>query len=135
MSEMREATRWWLWAVGMILLTVALFGLYNFLSTPARIAAKVTDPDHIIESYEEFQSIYNTTKKLCADLKALDVLEEGSTSGGFTKVDRQIALQQQINRWVQEYNAKSRMLTRNQWKNPNLPYQLSNDKICNDETN
>jgi len=44
---------------------------------------------------------------------------------GFSKSERINAIRQNMNRWIEEYNAKSRMITRSAWKSGSLPYQLS----------
>lgn len=43
----------------------------------------------------------------------------------FTKAQRINALQTQLNRWIEEYNAKSKMINRSLWKAGELPYQLT----------
>jgi len=104
------------------------YGVYHWVSKPARLVDKLTEPDHIINNYEEFQAMYNTTQDICTKIQ---VLESSKVEAkGFSREERLLNLQNNLSRWVQEYNAKSRMLTKNKWKNPNLPYQLKIDSVC-----
>lgn len=105
----------------LVLIIGAIFLVKSFA-----VVDKVTDPDHIIASYEEFQNMYNTCQKICDDISVLKSSNVTSESG-FSKEDRMVALKNNLNRWIQEYNSKSRQLTRNKWKNTELPYQLSTE--------
>jgi len=100
----------------------------HWFSKPARLLDKVTEPTHIINSYEEFQEIYNTILDICTKIEILE--KSNAEADGFSKEERLLNLQNNLSRWVQEYNAKSRMITKNLWKNPNLPYQLKNSEVC-----
>ena len=58
---------------GAIFLIVILTYTIKFLCKPAAVIDKVTDPDHIISSYEDFQDMYNTCKQICIQIQMLGV--------------------------------------------------------------
>ena len=101
-----------------IILTAMWFG-----GKALGVVDKVTEPDHIISSYEQYEEIYSTCNKLCDDIRNYKTMDVDETSG-FSKQERILALETQFNRWIREYNAKSRMVTRNLWKSSTLPYKL-----------
>jgi hypothetical protein len=50
----------------------------------------------------------------------------------FYKAQRILAIKTQLNRWVEDYNAKSKMWGRALWKSNALPYQLTTQEFnCN----
>jgi hypothetical protein len=77
--------------------------------------------------YEEYEEIYQTCQKISADLCVLQQIpdQDPSFANGFSKAQRQATLRMNLNRWVTDYNGKSRMITRSLWKSPSLPYQLT----------
>lgn len=127
-SEIKEATKWWVWAVAMIILTSVSIGVFNFVTKPAQVLDRVTNPDHIITSYEDFQEMYNTTQSICTKISNLKELN--SETSGFSKEERILAEQNNLSRWVEEYNAKSKMMTRNYWKSGSLPSTLNFNTVC-----
>ncbi len=81
--------------------------------------------DNGIIHYEEFQEINNTCTKLNLDLCNMkDLPENDKMFEQFSKAQRVNALKGQLNRWTEEYNAKSKMLNRSLWKSSALPYEL-----------
>lgn len=111
------------WLIGFgifVLLTVLSVGCY----TCNQMKENVTDKAFI--RYEEYQEIYNTCQKLNSDLCNLkDVPETDKMFEQFSKTQRQVGIRNTLNRWVEEYNAKSKMWNRAMWKSKELPYQLS----------
>lgn len=82
--------------------------------------------DNAVINYEEYQEIFNTTKKLNTDLCVMKELPaEDKMFEQFSKVQRTTQIKTQLNRWVEEYNAKSKMFNRSIWKSNQLPYQLN----------
>jgi len=78
-----------------------------------------------IVHYEEFQEIHNTCTKLNLDLCNMkDLPDNDRMFEQFSKAQRINALRTQINRWSEEYNAKSKMYNRSIWKSSALPYEL-----------
>lgn len=81
--------------------------------------------DSGILHYEDFQEIYTTTKKIDSDLATVRAIPENDKMfANFSKASVIAARKQQLTRWVEEYNAKSKMLNRSLWKSSTLPYQL-----------
>lgn len=77
-------------------------------------------------NYEQYQEIYTTTKKINTDLCSMRQLpEKDPMFSQFSKAQRINQQKTQLNRWVEEYNAKSKMINRSLWKSSELPYQLS----------
>ena len=54
-----------------------------------------------------------------------DIPETDKMFDQFSKTSQQIALKSKMNRWIEDYNAKSKMWNRSLWKSNKLPYQLS----------
>lgn len=111
-------------ALGLGLGFIVLVVLLSFMGWCGQQASKVAAP--AVERYEEFQSMYNAAEasyqKMCqieripADDKMFDLISKAA----------QLQAQQSIlTRWINEYNAKSKMWTRSVWKGGKLPYELS----------
>jgi hypothetical protein len=108
----------------VIILIICSVGIFIFQKS-CGVANKVTDPDKIISNYEEFQEIYNTCYQINTDICNMkDAPETDKMFEQFSKTQRILALRTNLNKWVNEYNAKSKMFTREMWKSPKLPYQL-----------
>jgi len=122
-------TRYMIWKiVGLIVLLVAISFVLKLIFFPAALVEQATDPAAVISNYEEFQNIYNTCQKLDADLKTIrDTADTDPMFVQFSKGAMVAAKRQQMTRWVNEYNAKSKMVNRNLWKSHSLPYQLSEE--------
>jgi hypothetical protein len=115
----------------VVMLTVIGFAV-RLVFLPAALVERATDPDHIISNYEEFQNIYNTCQKMDADLKTIRATPDGDPMfTQFSKGAMVAAKRQQMTRWVNEYNAKSKMLNRQYWKSTSLPYQLNEEDFPN----
>ena len=81
--------------------------------------------DNAVIVYEEYQEIYNTCSKLNTDLcNYKDLASDDKMFEQFSKTQRILSIKTQLNRWVEEYNAKSKMFGRQLWKSNELPYQL-----------
>lgn len=106
---------WWFAGV-VIILSIVGFVMRRSISVA----------DKALIRYEEFQEIYNTCAKLNTDLcRMSEVSESDKMFEQFSKAQRLLSIQTQLNRWVEEYNAKSKMWNRSLWKSSALPYQLS----------
>lgn len=105
------------WIVGFVVLVSCISGGFYYL--------RVTGEKAIVH-YEEFYEIQGTCKKISTDICNLQSVSDTSkTFSRISKEERLLALRNQLNRWVSEYNAKSQMITRNIWKSSDLPYTLS----------
>ncbi len=130
MSEYNEEVRFLkrivYWVIGLsILLSIGGFVIHKM-----REATRI---DTAVQNYEEFQEIYNTCSKINTDICNMkDVPETDPMFKDFSKSQRVLALRTNLNRWIEDYNAKSKMWGRSLWKSNNLPYQLSNQEFnCN----
>lgn len=130
MSEYNEETRFIkrivYWVIGLsILLSIGGFAIHKM-----REATRI---DTAVQNYEEFQEIYNTCSKINTDICNMkDVPETDPMFSQFSKAQRILALRTNLNRWIEDYNAKSKMWGRALWKSNSLPYQLSNQEFnCN----
>lgn len=122
-----------IWKVlGLVILLGVIGFVVRLAFLPAALVEKATDPDHVISNYEEFQNIYNTCQKLDADLKTIRAMPDNDPMfAQFSKGAMVATKRQQMTRWVNEYNAKSKMINRNLWKSNALPYQLNEEDFPN----
>jgi uncharacterized membrane protein len=115
--EVKFAKRLAIWIVGASLVVGAIVWVTK------RGADTV---DNGILHYEEFTEIAKACDKLNTDLCNMHkVPADDPMFAQFSKAQRVLALQSELNRWVEEYNGKSKMLNRSLWKPSSLPYQLS----------
>jgi len=135
----------WLFFLFVVILSVGWF-IFTMLSRPAALVDRVTDPDRIIANYEWFEEAYNDCLALDAKIATTAQQIESQFKdlpkdrSGWSRQDRDAWNQWQTTlngqrsqrqNIVAEYNAKSKLITRQLWKSPNLPYQL---EIIDDET-
>lgn len=130
-TELRDETNYSkktiLW---VIVLCFVVGGVAWLFSKPAKIADQVID--NSLNNYEAFQEMYNTCKKLDSDLTAIRSINANDPMfSQFSQSAMIVQKQQLINRWVEEYNAKSKMWNRSMWKSSSLPYQLSTNDFPN----
>lgn len=119
----------------IIYFLLAMIGI-SVLGLTFRACNKAEEATHLrdaVQNYEEFQEIYNTCSKLNTDLCNMkDLPENDKMFEQFSKAQRVLAIKTQLNRWVEDYNAKSKMWGRALWKSNELPYQLTNEQFnCN----
>ncbi len=114
------------WVIGV---SIALSITFYFVNK----ANEATHLDDAVQTYEEYQEIYNTCLKLNTDLCNMkDIADDDKMFEQFSKAQRILAIKTQLNRWVEEYNAKSNMWGRSLWKSSKLPYELTNEQFsCN----
>ena len=125
MDEIKIFKNLYLW---LIVIVVGL-SIGGYLFSRASEAAHVKDA---VIVYEEYQEIYNTCSKLNTDLCNMKSLPENDVMfEQFSKVQRVNTIKTQLNKWVEDYNAKSKMWGRSLWKSSALPYELNvNDFNC-----
>ena len=114
------------WIIALCLIS----SIAGFIWTKTKEATHIEDA---VQNYEQFQEIYNTCVKLNTDLcNYKDLPEKDVMFEQFSKAQRILAIKTQLNRWVEDYNAKSKMWGRSLWKSNALPYQLTNEQFnCN----
>lgn len=126
-EETRYGKRLILWLVGLILVLGAAGWIIERATKPVE-----TIIDNAIPNYEDFQEIYNTCQKINGDLGTIrGIGEDDRYFASFSKASMIAAKRQQMTRWVEEYNAKSKMWNRALWKSSKLPYQLSTNDFSN----
>jgi len=109
------------WFIGVMLVVSAIGWFFYKINRVATIA---------IIQYEEFQEIANTCDKLNTDLCRMRELSESDKMfDQFSKAQRINSIQTSLNRWVEDYNAKSKMWNRDLWKSNSLPYQLTTQQF------
>lgn len=118
-----------------VILGIVLVSVFGFLGTTCNNAQNQVQ-DHVInnsfDSYEEFQTIYTTCSQLNTDLGSMRAADaKDPMFSQFSKQDRIMGLKSKLNRWIEEYNAKSNMKNRALWKSKTLPVQLSTDDFKN----
>jgi hypothetical protein len=117
------------WLVAKIILVFVIIGLISFGINKCSDATHTQDA---VIVYEEFQSVYETCVKVDSDLCSLrEIPDDDKMFEQISKNQRITGLKANLNRWVNEYNAKSKMFGRSLWKSNSLPYQLNvNDFNC-----
>ena len=112
---------------------IALSIVISLIGYAVSKGREATHLDDAVQNYEHFQELYNTCSKLNTDLCNMKQLPENDKMfEQFSKAQRVLQIKTQLNRWVEEYNSKSKMWGRNLWKSNKLPYQLSNEQFsCN----
>ena len=130
MNEYREEERFFkkmvYWVIGLVI----VLSIGGFIVHKMRESTRI---DTAVQNYEEFQEIYNTCAKINTDICNMkDIPETDPMFSQFSKAQRILALRTNLNRWIEDYNAKSKMWGRSLWKSNSLPYQLSNQEFnCN----
>lgn len=123
MEELKEGKKVIYWFIALVVVT----SIITFWISKAKEATHINDA---VQTYEEFQEIYNTCTKLNTDLCNMKSLDDKDVMfEQFSKVQRVNTIKTQLNKWVEEYNAKSKMWGRSLWKSNQLPYQLQVDQF------
>jgi|SRR5690242_13582822 len=123
MDDLKAMKRLFLWVIGVILVISAIVWFAN---------RSTNIVDNAFIHYEEFQEIYNTCQKLNTDLSIIQQTPETDKQfDQFSKSQRINSIKQNLNRWVEDYNAKSKMWNRALWKSNSLPYQLDVNQFSN----
>jgi hypothetical protein len=125
-EEIKYAKRIIYWFIGLgLILSIVGFGVKS--------CKKATHIEDAVLRYEEYQEIFNTCQKLNTDLCNMKAMPDTDPMfEQFSKGQRILQIQTNLNRWVEEYNSKSKMWGRSLWKSGSLPYQLSvNQFSCN----
>jgi len=119
--EVKLVKRFIWWGIGVILLISLIVFIAN---------RSVKTVENAFIHYEEFQEIYNSCSKINTDLCNMkSVPEEDKMFEQFSKAQRMNTLRTNLNRWVEDYNAKSKMWNREIWKSNSLPYQLNTNQF------
>jgi|ERR1700722_3432546 len=115
--------------LGLIILSVFLFTCGIICAGAAHVQKSVEDA---VISYDDYWDMYHTCEKLNTDLGIIETTPDNDKQfEQFSKSQRENAIKQNLNRWVQEYNAKSKHIDKRYWKSPDLPYELSVNNFSN----
>ena len=122
---------------GAIMIGVLIFigiSVALFTCNVVGIGAKhVTNSvENAVINYNEYQDIYATCQKIDEDLQILR--ETPDTDKQFDQFSKNAMIntkKQQLTRWVNEYNAKSKHIDKKWWKSSELPYELSVNQFSN----
>ncbi len=120
--------------LGILALVLIASVIIYTCNTGARVVDKfVTNSvDNSVSSYEEYQNLYNACVKINTDLGNMESMPDDDVSfAQFSKAQRINTLKTSLNRWVEEYNAKSKMKNKSLWKSSTLPYQLDVNSFSN----
>jgi len=118
LDELKTLKKWLIWTV-IVLILASIIGFW------LKKAKEVAHLDNALQTYEEFQEIYNTCSKLNTDLCNMQSLPEKDVMfEQFSKVQRINTIKTQLNKWCEDYNTKSKMWGKSLWKSSQLPYQL-----------
>ena len=122
-QELKIIKKLILWIIGLCF----VLGMIAYLSG---WFTKVVNPDRAVDTYENFYVLYDQADQICNDIKVMQNAD--SLSGGFSRNERIIGLENKINEVIKDYNAKSKAWTRNMWKADDLPHTLNrSDFNCN----
>lgn len=117
---------------GIIILVILAFIALWFIGKGCAVMDKVTNVDTAFINYEQFQEIWNTCQKINIDLGIMKELpEDDKMFEQFSKVQRVSTLKIQLNKWIEDYNAKSKMWHKSMWKSEKLPHQLTVESFSN----
>jgi hypothetical protein len=112
---------WILWFVVMCL--IISVGTWFFSRS-----VQVVDTGFV--RYQEFQEIWNTTTKINNDLCNLQKVDEKDKMfHDFSKAQLVLAQQNNLNRWIAEYNAKSSLINFSVWKSNTLPHTINQSQF------
>ena len=122
--------------IGLFFLVGIILFITGVFSRGCNQAVKASHIDDATIVYEEFQDIYNTCNKLNTDLGNMQSLPGNDAMFlQFSKAQRINTIKTNLNRWVEEYNSKSKQYGRSLWKSTSLPYQLSVNDFSNYNSN
>jgi predicted RNA-binding protein with RPS1 domain len=88
--------------------------------------------ENAVVSYDEYQDIYATCTKINLDLATLrETPDNDKQFDQFSKASMINAKKQQLSRWVEEYNSKSKHIDKKWWKSSELPHELDVNQFSN----
>jgi len=113
---------------------VLLLSIFGFVGRSCSIAQNhaYKSMENAVISYDEYQDLYATCNKCNEDLGIVKATPDNDPQfEQFSKAQRINTIKQSLNRWVQEYNAKSKHIDKKWWKSDELPYKLSVTQFSN----
>lgn len=125
-----KATKIVLW----ILLSLVVLTISGFVMKSCGIFKNhaYKSMENAVINYDEYQNIYHTCEQINMDLGVIKTIPDNDPQfAQFSKAQRISALQMNLNRWIQEYNAKSKHIEKSLWKSKELPHTLSTNFFPN----
>lgn len=120
--------------VAVVLLIIVVFIVLGFGVRSCGIAVRhVTNSmENAVVSYDEYQDIYATCTKLNEDLGVIKETPDSDPQfDQFSKAQRINQIKMNLNRWINEYNSKSKHIDKKWWKSDELPYKLETNQFTN----
>lgn len=88
--------------------------------------------ENAVISYDEYQDIFNTCIQLNNDLGVMkDTPADDPQFSQFSKTQRVNTIKTNMNRWIAEYNSKSKHIDKKWWKSSELPQTLNSAQFSN----
>jgi hypothetical protein len=120
-AELNFLYRWgmkfWITVLGVLLAVSILVFVLN---------RTVQTVDTGLVRYQEFQEIYGTCESLKTKICNLKEIPEKDKMFNDISKDAQLTgLRNNLARWVNEYNSKSKLINFSVWKSDRLPYTLA----------
>lgn len=118
----------------LIVLGILLLGVLGFGMKSCSIFQNhaYKSMENAVISYDEYQNIYNTCKQLNDNLGVIQTTPENDPQfAQFSRTQRINAIKMDLNRWIAEYNAKSKHIDKKWWKSSDLPYELTTNHFSN----
>jgi len=115
--------------LAIIVLTVICFGVRSCSIAQKHVTNSM---ENAVISYDEYQDVFATCQQINSDLGVVkDTPETDTQFSQFSKQQRINAMKQQLHRWINEYNAKSKHIDKKWWKSSELPYSLQTIQFNN----
>jgi hypothetical protein len=114
--------------LGVILFVAFVVISFLVIGKGCSVANKVTDADNILYSQQQFETLYEQCRALCAKIEVTKVAD--SVSGGFTRAERLMSLKNSLSEVVAEYNSKSNSVRQGFWRSSHLPQTLNLETVC-----
>ena len=113
----------------LLLITVLGFGMKSCNIFGSHVTKSM---ENAVVSYNEYEDIYATCVKLNEDLGIMKNTPENDPQfNQFSKSQRVNQIKMNLNRWVNEYNSKSKHIDKKFWKSNELPYKLETNQFIN----
>jgi uncharacterized protein YajQ (UPF0234 family) len=115
--------------LGLVALSAISFGIRSCNIARTHVTNSM---ENAVVSYDEYQDIYNTCLKLNEDLGVMkSTADDDIQFQQISKSQRVTNLKLTLNRWIAEYNSKSKYIDKKYWKSSELPQTLSTNQFSN----
>jgi hypothetical protein len=126
-----------------VIIFILFLSLVHWLvSVPAGVASRVINPNAIVQNYEWFEDQYQDIRAANAQIDIARKSIAAFEASAGPRVDWTFDMREELARLrsnldalefyraklIADYNAKSRMITRNLWKSDKLPYTIEAER-------